>query len=64
LSLGKEKLSEKEAELESVKTELTSYYKQRSELEQENQSLKEAPPLVSTIRPRTGSFTGCDQVNQ
>ena len=41
LSLGKEKLSEKEAELESVKTELTSYYKQRSELEQENQSLKE-----------------------
>lgn len=34
LSLGKEKLSEKEAELESVKTELTSYYKQRSELEQ------------------------------
>ena len=41
LSLGKEKLSEKEAELESVKTELTTYYKQRSELEQENQSLKE-----------------------
>lgn len=41
LSLGKEKLSEKEAKLESVKTELTSYYKQRSELEQENQSLKE-----------------------
>ncbi|NQP59672.1 chromosome segregation protein SMC [Streptococcus suis] len=41
LSLGKEKLLEKEAELESVKTELTSYYKQRSELEQENQSLKE-----------------------
>ncbi|MBO3837259.1 chromosome segregation protein SMC [Streptococcus suis] len=41
LSLGKEKLSEKEAELESVKTELTSYYKQRSELEQENQNLKE-----------------------
>jgi len=41
LSLGKEKLSEKEANLESVKTELTSYYKQRSELEQENQSLKE-----------------------
>ncbi|MCK3936015.1 chromosome segregation protein SMC [Streptococcus suis] len=41
LSLGKEKLSEKGAELESVKTELTSYYKQRSELEQENQSLKE-----------------------
>ncbi|HEM3665752.1 TPA: chromosome segregation protein SMC [Streptococcus suis] len=41
MSLGKEKLSEKEAELESVKTELTSYYKQRSELEQENQSLKE-----------------------
>lgn len=41
LSLGKKKLSEKEAELESVKTELTSYYKQRSELEQENQSLKE-----------------------
>ena len=41
LSFGKEKLSEKEAELESVKTELTSYYKQRSELEQENQSLKE-----------------------
>lgn len=41
LSLGKEKLSEKEAELESVKTELTSYYKQRSELEQENQTLKE-----------------------
>ncbi|HFI0062046.1 TPA: chromosome segregation protein SMC [Streptococcus suis] len=41
LSLGKEKLSEKEAELESVKIELTSYYKQRSELEQENQSLKE-----------------------
>lgn len=41
LSLGKEKLSEKEAELESVKTELTSYYKQRSELEQKNQSLKE-----------------------
>lgn len=41
LSLGKDKLSEKEAELESVKTELTSYYKQRSELEQENQSLKE-----------------------
>ena len=41
LSVGKEKLSEKEAELESVKTELTSYYKQRSELEQENQSLKE-----------------------
>jgi chromosome segregation protein len=41
LLLGKDKLSEKEAELESVKTELTSYYKQRSELEQENQSLKE-----------------------
>ena len=41
LSLGKDKLSEKEAELESVKTELTSYYKQRSELEKENQSLKE-----------------------
>lgn len=41
LSLGKEKLSKKEAELESVKTELTSYYKQRSELEQENQTLKE-----------------------
>ncbi|MBM7313011.1 chromosome segregation protein SMC [Streptococcus suis] len=41
LSLGKEKLLEKEAELESVKTELTSYYKQRSELEQENQNLKE-----------------------
>ncbi|MEG3247503.1 chromosome segregation protein SMC [Streptococcus suis] len=41
LLLGKEKLSEKEAELESVKTELTSYYKQRSELEQENQNLKE-----------------------
>ena len=41
LSLGKDKLSEKEAELESDKTELTSYYKQRSELEQENQSLKE-----------------------
>ncbi|MEG3226127.1 chromosome segregation protein SMC [Streptococcus suis] len=41
LSLGKEKLSEKEAELESVKTELTSYYKQRSELKQENQNLKE-----------------------
>lgn len=41
LSVGKEKLSEKEAELESVKTELTSYYKQRSKLEQENQSLKE-----------------------
>ncbi|HFU3942587.1 TPA: chromosome segregation protein SMC [Streptococcus suis] len=41
LSLGKEKLSEKEADLESVKTELTSYYKQRSELEQENQNLKE-----------------------
>ncbi|HFI0384427.1 TPA: chromosome segregation protein SMC [Streptococcus suis] len=41
LSLGKEKLSEKEAELESVKTELTSYYQQRSELEQENQTLKE-----------------------
>lgn len=41
LSLGKDKLSEKEAELESVKTELTSYYKQRSKLEQENQSLKE-----------------------
>ncbi|MFI3072103.1 chromosome segregation protein SMC [Streptococcus sp. 2021WUSS109] len=41
LSLGKEKLSEKEAELESVKTELTSYYKQRSELERENQNLKE-----------------------
>ncbi|MCQ8784382.1 chromosome segregation protein SMC [Streptococcus suis] len=41
LSLGKEKLSEKEAELESVKTELNSYYKQRSELEQENQNLKE-----------------------
>lgn len=41
LSLGKEKLSEKEAELESVKTELTSYYKQRSEMEQENQNLKE-----------------------
>ncbi|NQQ32608.1 chromosome segregation protein SMC [Streptococcus suis] len=41
LSLGKEKLSEKVVELESVKTELTSYYKQRSELEQENQTLKE-----------------------
>ncbi|HEM3622266.1 TPA: chromosome segregation protein SMC [Streptococcus suis] len=41
LSLGREKLSEKEVELESVKTELTSYYKQRSELEQENQNLKE-----------------------
>ncbi|HFI0701362.1 TPA: chromosome segregation protein SMC [Streptococcus suis] len=41
LTLGKETLSEKEAELESVKTELTSYYQQRSELEQENQTLKE-----------------------
>ena len=47
LSLGKEKLSEKEAELESVKTELTSYYKQRSELEQENQSLKEKRQRLS-----------------
>ncbi|HFI0452784.1 TPA: chromosome segregation protein SMC [Streptococcus suis] len=41
LTLGKETLSEKEAELESVKTELTSYYQQRSELEHENQTLKE-----------------------
>ncbi|WP_105113311.1 chromosome segregation protein SMC [Streptococcus suis] len=41
LRLGKETLSEKEAELETVKTELTSYYQQRSELEQENQTLKE-----------------------
>lgn len=41
LTLGKETLSEKEAELDTVKTELTSYYKQRSELEQENQNLKE-----------------------
>ncbi|HFI0119838.1 TPA: chromosome segregation protein SMC [Streptococcus suis] len=41
LTLGKEKLSEKEAELDTVKTELTSYYQQRSELEQENQTLKE-----------------------
>ncbi|HFI0695629.1 TPA: chromosome segregation protein SMC [Streptococcus suis] len=41
LTLGKETLSEKEAELETVKTELTSYYQQRSELEQENQTLKE-----------------------
>ncbi|HFI0375014.1 TPA: chromosome segregation protein SMC [Streptococcus suis] len=41
LALGKEKLSEKEAELDTVKTELTSYYQQRSELEQENQTLKE-----------------------
>ncbi|HFI0715925.1 TPA: chromosome segregation protein SMC [Streptococcus suis] len=41
LRLGKERLTEKEAELETVKTELTSYYKQRSELEQENQTLKE-----------------------
>lgn len=47
LSLGKEKLSEKEAELESVKTELTSYYKQRSELEQENQNLKEKRHCLS-----------------
>ncbi|HFU4001439.1 TPA: chromosome segregation protein SMC [Streptococcus suis] len=41
LALGKEKLTEKEAELDTVKTELTSYYQQRSELEHENQSLKE-----------------------
>ncbi|HFI0147964.1 TPA: chromosome segregation protein SMC [Streptococcus suis] len=41
LTLGKEKLTEKEAELDTVKTELTSYYQQRSELEQENQTLKE-----------------------
>ncbi|MDY7332121.1 chromosome segregation protein SMC [Streptococcus suis] len=41
LTLGKERLTEKEAELDTVKTELTSYYQQRSELEQENQSLKE-----------------------
>ncbi|HEM3726493.1 TPA: chromosome segregation protein SMC [Streptococcus suis] len=41
LRLGKERLTEKEAELETVKTELTSYYQQRSELEQENQTLKE-----------------------
>lgn len=41
LTLGKGKLTEKEAELETVKTELTSYYQQRSELEQENQTLKE-----------------------
>ncbi|HFI0424391.1 TPA: chromosome segregation protein SMC [Streptococcus suis] len=41
LALGKEKLTEKEAELDTVKTELTSYYQQRSELEQENQTLKE-----------------------
>ncbi|HFI0253938.1 TPA: chromosome segregation protein SMC [Streptococcus suis] len=41
LRLGKEKLTEKEAELDTVKTELTSYYQQRSELEQENQTLKE-----------------------
>ncbi|HEL1760828.1 TPA: chromosome segregation protein SMC [Streptococcus suis] len=41
LTLGKERLSEKEVELEAVKSELTSYYQQRSELEQENQSLKE-----------------------
>ncbi|MBM7321504.1 chromosome segregation protein SMC [Streptococcus suis] len=41
LTLGKEKLTEKEAELDTVKTELTSYYQQRSELEHENQTLKE-----------------------
>ncbi|HFI0467741.1 TPA: chromosome segregation protein SMC [Streptococcus suis] len=41
LALGKERLTEKEAELDTVKTELTSYYQQRSELEQENQTLKE-----------------------
>ncbi|HFU4058650.1 TPA: chromosome segregation protein SMC [Streptococcus suis] len=41
LRLGKERLTEKEAELDTVKTELTSYYQQRSELEQENQTLKE-----------------------
>ncbi|HFI0230992.1 TPA: chromosome segregation protein SMC [Streptococcus suis] len=41
LTFGKETLSEKEAELDTVKTELTSYYQQRSELEQENQTLKE-----------------------
>ncbi|HFI0638937.1 TPA: chromosome segregation protein SMC [Streptococcus suis] len=41
LALGKEKLTEKEAELDTVKTELTSYYQQRSELERENQTLKE-----------------------
>ncbi|HFI0394210.1 TPA: chromosome segregation protein SMC [Streptococcus suis] len=41
LTLGKERLTEKEAELDTVKTELTSYYQQRSELEQENQTLKE-----------------------
>ncbi|HFH9838869.1 TPA: chromosome segregation protein SMC [Streptococcus suis] len=41
LRLGKETLTEKEAELDTVKTELTSYYQQRSELEQENQTLKE-----------------------
>ncbi|HEM6088028.1 TPA: chromosome segregation protein SMC [Streptococcus suis] len=41
LALGKEKLTEKEAELDTVKTELTSYYQQRSELEHENQTLKE-----------------------
>ncbi|HFI0451253.1 TPA: chromosome segregation protein SMC [Streptococcus suis] len=41
LALGKETFSEKEAELDTVKTELTSYYQQRSELEQENQTLKE-----------------------
>ncbi|HFI0039685.1 TPA: chromosome segregation protein SMC [Streptococcus suis] len=41
LTLGKETLSEKEVELDTVKTELTSYYQQRAELEQENQTLKE-----------------------
>lgn len=41
LTKGKETLTGKESELETVKSELASYYKQRFELEQENQNLKE-----------------------
>ncbi|HHT7813168.1 TPA: chromosome segregation protein SMC [Streptococcus suis] len=41
LTKGKETLTGKESELETVKSELASYYKRRSELEQENQNLKE-----------------------
>lgn len=41
LILAKEKLTTKEAELEAVKSDLASYYQQRSDLERENQVLKE-----------------------
>ncbi len=41
LKLGKETLTAKEAELEAVKVDLATYYEQRAELEQDNQSLKD-----------------------